>query len=153
MVFDALGLGLFCVPGATKALQFGLGPVQAILLGAITGVGGGMLRDLVHEDVRQVPILARDIREAGIRRIRITLRHAVADDIYGKLPAIRVPTMLLRGSRDPIAPGSWLDRMAARLAGVSVVTVDGAAHNVVTTAGAETAAAVRRFVRSRAPAA
>jgi uncharacterized membrane protein YeiH len=57
MFFDALGLGLFCVTGATKALQFGLGPVQAILLGAITGVGGGMLRDVL---LREVPTVLRE---------------------------------------------------------------------------------------------
>jgi uncharacterized membrane protein YeiH len=57
MVFDALGLGLFCVTGATKALQFGLGPVQAILLGAITGVGGGMLRDVL---LRHIPTVLRE---------------------------------------------------------------------------------------------
>lgn len=112
-----------------------------------------LLRDLVHEDVRQAPILARDIREAGVRRILTTLRHAVADDIYGKLPAIRVPTMLLRGGRDPIAPRPWLERMAGQLARVSAVTIDGAAHNVVTTAGVETAAVVRRFVESHGDAA
>jgi uncharacterized membrane protein YeiH len=44
------------VTGATKALQFGLGPVQAILLGTITGVGGGMLRDvLLRQVVRLQP--------------------------------------------------------------------------------------------------
>ena len=57
MIFDALGLGLFAVTGATKALQFGLGPVQAILLGTITGVGGGMLRDLL---LREVPTVLRE---------------------------------------------------------------------------------------------
>jgi uncharacterized membrane protein YeiH len=57
MVFDALGLGLFAVTGATKALQFGLGPVQAVLLGAITGVGGGMLRDVL---LREVPTVLRE---------------------------------------------------------------------------------------------
>jgi uncharacterized membrane protein YeiH len=57
MIFDALGLGLFAVTGATKALTFGLGPVQAILLGTITGVGGGMLRDVL---LRQVPTVLRE---------------------------------------------------------------------------------------------
>ncbi len=46
-LFDALGLAVFCVTGATKALAFGVGPVQATLLGAITGIGGGMLRDVL----------------------------------------------------------------------------------------------------------
>src|SRR5690349_18986571 len=57
MFFDALGLGLFAVTGATKALRFGLGPVQAVLLGAITGVGGGMLRDVL---LRQIPAVLRE---------------------------------------------------------------------------------------------
>src|SRR5690349_24721287 len=57
LVFDALGLGLFAVTGASKALQFGLGPVPAVLLGAITGVGGGMLRDVL---LRQVPTVLRE---------------------------------------------------------------------------------------------
>src|SRR5690349_6056054 len=54
LIFDAVGLGLFCVTGATKALDFRIGPVPAILLGAITGVGGGMLRDVLLRDVPTV---------------------------------------------------------------------------------------------------
>jgi uncharacterized membrane protein YeiH len=54
LFFDALGLGLFSVTGATKALDFGLGAVPAILLGAITGIGGGMLRDVLLRDVPTV---------------------------------------------------------------------------------------------------
>jgi uncharacterized membrane protein YeiH len=46
-VFDAFGLSLFCVTGALKALDYGLGPVPAALLGMVTGIGGGMARDLL----------------------------------------------------------------------------------------------------------
>jgi uncharacterized membrane protein YeiH len=56
LIFDALGLALFCVTGASKASDFGLGATQATILGAITGVGGGMLRDLI---LRQVPTVLR----------------------------------------------------------------------------------------------
>jgi Predicted membrane protein len=56
LIFDAVGLGLFCVTGATKALDFGVGPVPAILLGAITGIGGGILRDVL---LRDVPVVLR----------------------------------------------------------------------------------------------
>jgi len=56
LVFDAIGLGLFCVTGASKALDFDIGPVTAILLGAITGIGGGMLRDVL---LRDVPVVLR----------------------------------------------------------------------------------------------
>jgi uncharacterized membrane protein YeiH len=51
-VLDAVGLSLFAVTGAGKALDVGLGPAQAVILGAITAVGGGTLRDVM---VRQVP--------------------------------------------------------------------------------------------------
>src|SRR4051794_31635499 len=56
LVFDAVGLGLFSVTGATKALDFAVGPVPAILLGAITGIGGRLLRDVL---LREVPTVLR----------------------------------------------------------------------------------------------
>ncbi len=51
-ILDAAGLSLFCVTGATKSLQYGLGVVPAVILGAVTGVGGGTIRDVL---VRRVP--------------------------------------------------------------------------------------------------
>jgi uncharacterized membrane protein YeiH len=51
-VLDAAGLSLFAVAGAGKALALGAGPAQAIILGAVTGVGGGTLRDVL---IRRVP--------------------------------------------------------------------------------------------------
>jgi uncharacterized membrane protein YeiH len=55
-VFDAAGLGLFCVTGALKALAYGLGPVPAALMGLLTAIGGGVLRDLL---AGRVPIVLR----------------------------------------------------------------------------------------------
>lgn len=46
-VFDAMGLALFAVAGTEKALAFGLNPVMAALLGMVTGVGGGVARDIL----------------------------------------------------------------------------------------------------------
>jgi uncharacterized membrane protein YeiH len=56
LVLDAIGLSVFCVAGASKALDFGLGPVQAVLLGAITAIGGGMLRDVL---LGEIPLVLR----------------------------------------------------------------------------------------------
>ena len=47
MVLDAAGLSLFAVTGALKSLDYGLGPGQAIILGAVTAVGGGTIRDVL----------------------------------------------------------------------------------------------------------
>jgi uncharacterized membrane protein YeiH len=47
LLFDAAGLALFAVTGAHKSLGFGLHPVMAALLGMLTGIGGGMVRDVL----------------------------------------------------------------------------------------------------------
>ena len=100
LVFDAIGLGLFCVTGATKALDFGVGPVPAALLGAITGVGGGMLRDVL---LREVPTVLRS-------------------DLYA-VPALLGATVLVAaqagGSTDPVFPVlGALVCIAVRLVGI-----------------------------------
>lgn len=46
-VLDAFGLALFCVTGALKALEYDLGPLPAALMGMVTGIGGGMARDVL----------------------------------------------------------------------------------------------------------
>jgi uncharacterized membrane protein YeiH len=56
LVFDAAGLALFAVSGAEKALAFGLSPVMAALLGMLTGVGGGVARDVL---VVEIPTVLR----------------------------------------------------------------------------------------------
>lgn len=56
LVLDAAGLALFCVTGASTALDHRVGPVEAVVLGAITGVGGGVLRDVL---VREIPVVLR----------------------------------------------------------------------------------------------
>ena len=50
-VFDAFGLALFCVTGALKAVDYGLEPLPAALLGMVTGIGGGMIRDVLAGSV------------------------------------------------------------------------------------------------------
>ena len=56
LALDAAGLGLFAVTGASKALDLRFGVWQAVIVGAITGVGGGTIRDVL---VRQVPTVLR----------------------------------------------------------------------------------------------
>jgi uncharacterized membrane protein YeiH len=56
LMFDAAGLALFAVSGAGKALAFHAAPVAATLLGMLTGIGGGMVRDVL---VREIPTVLR----------------------------------------------------------------------------------------------
>ena len=56
LMFDAAGLALFAVVGTQKALGYGIDPVMAPLLGMLSGIGGGMLRDVL---LAQIPIVLR----------------------------------------------------------------------------------------------
>jgi uncharacterized membrane protein YeiH len=56
LLLDAAGLGLFAVAGTEKALAFGVNPFVSALLGMLTGIGGGVLRDLL---VNEIPVVLR----------------------------------------------------------------------------------------------
>lgn len=56
LVLDAAGLSLFAVSGALKALNFDVGLAQAVILGAITAVGGGTMRDVL---IGRIPVVLR----------------------------------------------------------------------------------------------
>lgn len=47
LTFDAAGLALFCTTGTVTALMHGVHPVPAALLGTVTAIGGGLMRDTV----------------------------------------------------------------------------------------------------------
>ncbi|MHA6616520.1 trimeric intracellular cation channel family protein [Pseudonocardia sp. DLS-67] len=83
-VLDAIGLSVFAVIGASKALEFGLGIGPAIILGTVTGVGGGTIRDTL---VGQVPVVLRSELYAIPALIAAAMTvAAVRMDVYG-LPA------------------------------------------------------------------
>jgi uncharacterized membrane protein YeiH len=56
LITDAGGLGLYCVAGTAKALAFGLAPVPAVVLGVVSAVGGGIMRDVLGGEI---PIVFR----------------------------------------------------------------------------------------------
>jgi uncharacterized membrane protein YeiH len=60
-VFDAAGLGLFCVTGTVKAYDYGLGLTASAALGLATAVGGGVLRDILANEVPSLLRWDRDL--------------------------------------------------------------------------------------------
>src|SRR3954471_5557254 len=81
-LLDAAGLSLFAVTGASKALDFGLGAGQAIILGAVTGVGGGTVRDVL---IGRIPA----VLHSGLYAIPALIGAAVTVaasrlDMYGR---------------------------------------------------------------------
>lgn len=85
-VLDAVGLSVFAVTGASKAMEAGLGPAQAIILGTITGVGGGTIRDTL---VGKIP----SVMSEGLYAIPALIGAAITvtamlADLYGVVAAI-----------------------------------------------------------------
>ena len=111
-LLDAAGLAFFCVSGAEKALAFGLSPVMAALLGMLTGVGGGMLRDVLLAEIPAV--LRRDLYAvaallgAGIVVVGDLLGFpTVLTAIAGGLTCFGLRVVAIRrGWHLPTAPGN-----------------------------------------------
>ncbi|KFN49473.1 trimeric intracellular cation channel family protein [Arenimonas composti] len=110
-LFDAVGLALFAVLGAGKALQFGAGPFAAVMLGVLSGIGGGIARDVL---VAQIPaVLQRELYAVAALAGALVVVIAAAFDLPAtpaafagaglcfllRLAAIR------RGWRLPVAGG------------------------------------------------
>ena len=89
--FDAAGLGLFCVTGALAALDHGLGPLPAALMGMVTGIGGGIARDLLSGRV-PAGVLQRALRDpgAGRRDLGGAGRAGVTGDWLVALPGVAI---------------------------------------------------------------
>ena len=86
-LLDAAGLSFFAVAGAAKAIEFGLNPLLCIMMGGITGVGGGAMRDVL---IGRVPMVLRgDIYATAallgaavtVVCLRLKLRPAVASSL------------------------------------------------------------------------
>ena len=86
--FDALGLGIFAVVGAEKALLMGTGPTVAIAMGVITATFGGILRDLLGAESRSCSAAKYTSRQPS--------------------PAPRVSSPVLRSACIARSPSSWV---------------------------------------------
>jgi uncharacterized membrane protein YeiH len=99
--FDAVGLAFFAVAGSEKALVHGLNPVMAALLGMLTGIGGGMLRDVL---VMQIPTVLRSDLYALAALVGAAIVvgghmlhiHAVATTVVGGLACFALRYMAIR---------------------------------------------------------
>lgn len=111
LIFDAMGMALFCVTGALKALAWGLGPVPAALLGMLTAIGGGVVRDVLAGRMPEVfrgelyatPALAGaavavGLAEAGLAFPVVALAGAGGAFVWRILA-------LVRGWRAPLPKG------------------------------------------------
>lgn len=75
-------------------------------------------------------LLARDYVRAGLGRAVATFRHAMADAIEDKLPFLTAPTLVVRGTRDPIVTPRWAREVADLLPDGRLVELPGATHAI-----------------------
>ena len=103
LVFDAAGLAVFCISGATKALIYGLGPLPAITLGILTAVGGGIMRDILAQDQPAVLRAGSELyalpAALGATIIVIIVRFPVNDSLTVGLTAVFVFVLRLLALR------------------------------------------------------
>lgn len=109
------------------------------------------LRDVVREDPTQAGVLVRDVRDAGPRRLLVTLRHSVADRIDAKLPMVVAPTLVIRGGAEPIVPARWAREATRLLPDGELVEVPGGPHNTVYSTAGAVADATEAFLDRRLP--
>lgn len=113
LMFDAAGLALYAVLGTGKALAFGLSPFAATLLGIITGIGGGIARDLL---VARTPVVLQQTELYAVAAMVgggiVAIAHALD---WPQAPAMVVGALLCfglrfgairRGWRLPVARGT-----------------------------------------------
>lgn len=89
-----------------------------------------LMRNSLREPRGLGHITAHDYRVAGLRRAWATVKLVLADRIEDKLPRIDAPTLVVRGTRDPLVPHDWAERIVRLLPNARLVEIAGAAHTI-----------------------
>lgn len=111
-----------------------------------------LLRDGRYESLASIVTQGRDYLACGPRRTIGTLRAALADRIETKLPYVRVPTLVIRGAHDPIAPQPWAEHVTRLLPHGRLTVLEGAPHAANYDNGARVARVVQAFLAEEASA-
>ena len=91
---------------------------------------GRLLQDTPCEPIHFLPVLLREYALAGIPRTIRTLQYAFEDPMEEHLPHVHIPILVVRGSRDPIVPQDWAEKVTSLLPNSQLVVVQGAGHAV-----------------------
>jgi 2-hydroxy-6-oxonona-2,4-dienedioate hydrolase len=85
-------------------------------------------------------------KQAGWYRIFRSFFIQICDPIEEKMPKIEAPTLVVRGSEDPIADQTWVERLTELLPNGELVIIPGVAHTLCLTAPEPLAAVTREFI-------
>nr|WP_203621530.1 trimeric intracellular cation channel family protein [Streptomyces sp. SID8499] len=118
-VFDAAGLGLFCVSGTTKAYDYGLSLTSSATLGLATAVGGGVLRDVLANEVPSLLRWDRDLYAVpaivGATMVVLCIHYDALSPLTTALAAVTAFVLrLLAMKYHWRAPRAWNRRSTVR---------------------------------------
>jgi pimeloyl-ACP methyl ester carboxylesterase len=103
------------------------------------------------DSTREKPAMAldhaRDYYRAGLRRAWQTFRYMIDDRIEERLPRLTAPTLVVRGSHDPVVSQRWAEEVTSLLPRARLHVIPGGPHVVNYTSAGPFAAVVRTFVR------
>jgi 2-hydroxy-6-oxonona-2,4-dienedioate hydrolase len=88
------------------------------------------LLNITREPVSVYPIVIRDFIDIGLPRFIATFHYGLQDRIENFLPQLHIPTLIVRGSRDPLVPQLWVELVASLPPQAQLVIIKGAGHNV-----------------------
>lgn len=108
---------------------------------------GRWLADWTGERPSLAAAHARDYYQAGLRRAWKTFRHALQDRVEETLPHLSAPTLVVRGSEDPIVPQRWAEEVTALLPQGRLRVIAGGPHVVNYTSADIFAQVVREFIQ------
>lgn len=123
-----------------------IGPTTDPTARTATGQIARWLRTAASADIGQLPVVVRDVRDAGVHRVATTFRAVLDDRIEDKLPGVTAPALVVRGSKDPLVPRRWAQQVTALLPRGRLVEVDGGAHIVHATKPMQVARHVHDFL-------
>lgn len=115
-------------------------------------LAAGLVKDAFRERPKLLWIHARDDLRAGVRRIWHAARSAMEHDIYRWAPAVRHPTLVLRGMHDPLFSAADARRIARRMPNAIVAELPGAPHAANYSAPEAVVEAALPFLERRHPA-
>lgn len=105
-----------------------------------------LLLDVRGEPLSYLPVLLREYLVAGLPRTIRTLQYACADRMEEHLPQVQVPTLIVRGSRDPIVSQGWAEEVTRLLPNSQMVVMPGVGHAVNFNAPRQLVQSMRSFL-------
>ncbi|MER6080227.1 trimeric intracellular cation channel family protein [Streptomyces sp. NPDC001833] len=119
LVFDAAGLGLFAVSGTTKAYSYGLNLTASAALGLATAVGGGVLRDVLANEVPSLLRWDRDLYAVpaivGATTVVLCIHYDALNPLTSGLAVVTAFVLRLLAMRYHWrAPRAWNRRSTVR---------------------------------------